>query len=147
MTMKTSANGLAFVAKEEGNILKAYQDVKGVWTIGVGHTSAAGEPKVYKGLTITKEQSLDILSRDIEKVEKQVLSVVKVPLTQNQFDALVSLVFNIGPGGFGNSTTLKKLNAKDYKGAADAMLMWQNSGANKGVLLGRRKRERELFLK
>lgn len=149
--MKTSTNGLKFISKEEGNILKAYQDSVGVWTIGVGHTSVAGEPKVYKGLTITADQSQEILARDIVNVEKQVLSYVKVPLTQNQFDALVSLCFNIGPGNFGNSTLVKKLNTKDYKGAAEQFSVW-NKGTINGKktvmngLVNRRAREKALFL-
>lgn len=153
--MKTSANGRKFIAKEEGNILYAYDDatekrvpaggtVKGTITIGVGHTSAAGEPKVVPGMTITAEQSDQILANDLGKVEKQVSDLVKVPLNQNQFDALVSFQFNTG--GLGKSTTLKKLNAGDYQGAADAMLNWSKANNNPTLLLPRRKRERELFL-
>src|ERR1044072_9560315 len=128
-------------------MLKAYLDGGGVWTIGVGHTSAAGEPKVYKGLTITAEQSDEILARDIVDVEKQVSSVVKVPLSQNQFDMLVSLTFNIGPGAFGKSTLLKTLNAKDYNGAADQFLVWnKDNGKTVQGLVNRRAAERKVFL-
>lgn len=153
--MKTSANGLKFISKEEGNILYAYDDatsarvnvgdtVKGTITIGVGHTSAAGAPKVTPGMVITEAQSQTILATDLGKVEAQVTKLVKVPLTQNQFDALVSFQFNTG--GLAGSTTLKKLNANDYQGAADALLNWSKANGNSTLLLPRRQRERTLFL-
>jgi lysozyme len=149
--MKTSAEGRKFIAKWEGNILKAYKDSVGVWTIGVGHTSAAGEPKVSPGMTITATQSDEILTKDLADVEKQVMKVVKVPLTQNQFDMLVSFTFNVGGGALAGSTLLKKLNTKDYKGAADQFLAW-NKGTIGGKkvriegLANRRAAERKVFL-
>lgn len=153
--MKTSTNGRKFIAKEEGNILYAYDDatskkvnvgdaVKGTLTIGVGHTSAAGSPKVVPGMTITPAQADSILASDLGKVESQVTKLVKVPLNQNQFDALVSFQFNTG--GLANSTTLKKLNAGDYQGAADSLLNWSRAVGNPTILLPRRQRERTLFL-
>lgn len=149
--MKTSAEGRKFISKWEGNILKAYKDSVGVWTIGVGHTSAAGEPKVVAGMTITATQSDEILSKDLADVEKQVLRVVKVPLTQNQFDMLVSFTFNVGGGALAGSTLLKKLNSKDYKGAADQFLSWNKGtiGGKKVPIQGlsnRRAAERKVFL-
>jgi lysozyme len=102
-------------------------------------------------MKITEAQSDEILARDLEAVEKDVNEAVKVPINQNQFDALASLHFNIGPGSFRSSTLLKKLNAKDYAGAADQFLVW-----NKGTINGkkvaingltiRRKDERAQFL-
>jgi len=145
--MKTSANGRKEIALREGNILKTYKDSVGVLTIGVGHTSAAGLPKVTAGMTITAAESDEILSRDLGAVEKEIDKLVKVPLTQNQFDALVSLVFNIGGTAFKNSTLLRKLNAKDYAGAAEQFLVWSRAGNLKTLLLPRRKKERLQFLK
>jgi lysozyme len=142
LAMKTSPEGRKAIAVREGNILTAYHDTVGVITIGVGHTSAAGPPIVTPGMKITAEQSDEILSRDLVSVENDVNSAVKVPLTQNQFDALVSFVFNIGGTAFRNSTLLRKLNAKDYAGAADQFLVW----VKQKELTGRRKAERAQFL-
>jgi lysozyme len=149
--MQTSPAGRAAIARREGNVLKAYLDSVGVLTIGVGHTSAAGAPKVTKGMTITATQSDDILARDLAGVEAAVASLVKVPLNQNEFDALVSLVFNIGAGGFKSSSVLRNLNAGNRAGAADAMLAWNKGtiGGKKVALSGltsRRKDERAQFL-
>jgi lysozyme len=149
--MRTSSKGRSVIAAREGNVLTAYRDSVGELTIGVGHTSAAGAPEVKPGMKITAAQSDEILTRDLAGVEADIAKLVKVPLNQNQFDALVSLTFNIGAGAFGKSTLLKKLNAKDYAGAADQFLVW-----NKGTINGkkvainglttRRKDERAQFL-
>jgi GH24 family phage-related lysozyme (muramidase) len=140
--LKTSAIGRKAISEREGNKLKAYTDTKGIWTIGVGHTSAAGLPKVVPGLTITSAESDEILTRDLVSVENDINRLVKVPLTQNQFDALVSFVFNIGVTQFSKSTLLRKLNTKDYKGAADQFLVW----VKQPELKGRRVKERAQFL-
>lgn len=148
--MTTSSAGRAFLTDQEGLRLKAYRDSVGVWTIGVGHTSSAGAPRVTSGMTITRQQADEILSRDLKVFEKVVNDAVKVPLTQNQFDALVSLAFNIGGGAFSRSTLVKKLNRSDYLGAADAFLSWNKGGKPLRVIPGltaRRKRERTLFLR
>jgi lysozyme len=140
--MKTSPAGRKAISVREGNILTAYHDTVGVITIGVGHTSAAGPPVVTPGMKITAEQSDEILSRDLVGVENDINSAVKVPLTQNQFDALSSFVFNIGGTAFRNSTLLRKLNSHDYAGAADQFLVW----VKQKELTGRRKAERQQFL-
>ncbi|PAQ09734.1 lysozyme [Mesorhizobium temperatum] len=149
--MKTSSAGRAAIARREGNVLTAYLDSVGVWTIGVGHTSVAGPPKVSKGLKITAAQSDEILQRDLAGVEASVSAMVKVPLNQSEFDALVSLVFNIGAGGFKGSSVLRNLNAGNRRGAADSMLAWNKGtiGGKKVVLKGlanRRADERAQFL-
>lgn len=144
--METSANGRKRLKREEGERFVAYVCSAGQWTIGVGHTSMAGPPKVYKGLRITAEESDEILARDLKTFEDCINTLVKVPLNQNEFDALVSLVFNIGQGAFKGSTVLRKLNAGDKKGAADAFLMWKKAGKDPDLLLPRRQRERSLFL-
>lgn len=145
--MTTSAAGRKAITEREGNKLTAYQDGGGVWTIGVGHTSAAGKPTVTKGLKITAAQSDEILSRDLKDVEKAVLKGLKVLVTQNQFDALVSLAFNIGNTAFTKSTLLEKLNAGDRAGAADQFLVWnKDNGKVVQGLVNRRKSERLQFL-
>jgi lysozyme len=145
--MTTSAAGRATIATREGNKLTAYRDSVNILTIGVGHTSVAGPPKVVEGMKITRAESDEILSRDLKDVEKTINRLVKVELTQNEFDALVSLVFNIGGGAFGKSTLLKKLNAGDHKGAADAFLSWDKAGGKTlSGLTKRRKQERLQFL-
>lgn len=149
--MQTSPSGRAAIARREGNVLKAYVDSVGVLTIGVGHTSAAGAPKVVKGMTITAAESDAILARDLASVEASVSALVKVPINQNEFDALVSLVFNIGAGAFKGSSVLRNLNAGNRAGAADAMLAWNKGtiGGKKVALRGlttRRQDERRQFL-
>src|SRR3569833_1225587 len=99
--MKTSAAGLAFIAAHEGVALKAYPDSGtggAPWTIGIGHTGAAGPPIVVRGLTITRERAFEILAADLARFEAAVLAAVPHPLEPHEFDALVSLCFNIGPG-------------------------------------------------
>jgi lysozyme len=142
MTLRMSADGRAQLIRREGFKTKAYRDSVGVWTIGVGHTSAAGEPKVTPGLVISKAQVDEILSRDLVQYERAVHDAVCAPLTQGQFDALVSFCFNVGIGGFKGSTVVKRVNSGDYKGAADALLLW-NKPKEIG---GRRKSERAQFL-
>ena len=150
--MQTSPAGRGAIARREGTVLTAYQDSAGIWTIGTGHTSAAGEPKVTKGMKITAMYADKILSNDLAAVEKAVNSAVKVPLNQNEFDALVSLCFNIGGTAFRKSTLVRKLNAGDRKGAADQFLVWNKVTVNgkKVALRGltaRRQDERYQFLK
>lgn len=149
-SIKTSAAGRKAIAQREGNKLKAYPDPATggePWTIGVGHTSAAGPPNVKKGMVITAAQSDEILSRDLKLFENAVSKAVKVPLTQNEFDALVSLAFNIGGGAFSKSTLVKKLNNGDRKGAADAFLSWNKAdGRTLKGLTTRRQAERKQFL-
>lgn len=143
----TSPAGRAAIAAREGNVLTAYKDSVGVLTIGVGHTSAAGPPLVAAGMTITAAEADAILSRDLGNVESALRSTVTLPLSQNEFDALVSLTFNIGATAFKNSTLLKKLNIGDRAGAADQFLVWNKAGGK--VLQGlvnRRQAERAQFL-
>ncbi|TPM41531.1 glycoside hydrolase family protein [Mesorhizobium sp. B2-3-4] len=140
--MQTSPAGRAAIARREGNKLTAYRDTGGVLTIGVGHTSAAGPPKVTAGMKITAAQSDEILGRDLATFEAAVNKAVKVSLSQNQFDALVSLAFNIGAGAFASSTLVKRLNKGDYAGAGDAFMMWKKPPE----IIGRRKTEQKQFL-
>jgi len=146
--MKTSQNGLEFVAREEGEVDHVYNDIAGIPTIGVGHVVRPGE-SFPNG--ITHQQAMDMLAVDIGTAENQVNTCVKVTMTQNQFDALVSFTFNCGGGALAQSSTLKDLNSGDIQGAANALLLWDKTTIN-GVLQsdpglhGRRVRERQLFL-
>lgn len=148
--MKTSDNGIALLKAHEGLRLEAYPDAGYGWsraTIGYGHTSQAGPPAVTKGMKITAVGAEEILRSDLVAFENAVRSAVHVPLNQNQFDALVSFTFNLGPGNLKTSTLLKKLNAGDYAGAADQFPRWNKS--NGKVLAGltkRRAAERQMFL-
>lgn len=148
--MQTSSAGRAAIMAREGVVLTAYPDPATggePWTIGVGHTSAAGPPNVTKGMKITRAEADQILSRDLRTFEAAVSSAVKVPLSQNEFDALVSLAFNIGAGAFKKSTLVKKLNAGDRKGAAEQFLVWVKAGGKTlQGLVNRRRSERLQFL-
>lgn len=146
--MKTSREGLALLARFEGLRLKAYQDSVGVWTIGFGHTSMAGPPAVRKGLEITKQEAMDLLARDIVKYEAGVMRVLKRAPSQGQFDAMVSLCYNIGEGGFAKSSVVKHFNAGNFEAAARAFGAWNKAGGR--VLPGlttRRAMEAALFRK
>jgi lysozyme len=141
--MKISQKGVNLVKKFEGLELKAYKDSVGVVTIGYGSTG----PHVFMGQVITEAQAEALLIKDLSRFESGVTELVKVPLTQNQFDALVSFSFNLGLGNLKSSTLLKKLNAKDYLGASKEFERWNKAGGK--VLNGltrRRLAEKELFL-
>ncbi len=145
--MKISENGIALLKKFEGLELEAYQDIAGIWTIGYGHTGDDVKP----GMTITEREAEAILRRDLKPREDAVERLVSVPLNQNEFDALVSFVYNVGVSAFQGSTARKRLNRGDRMGAADA-LTWWNKATVGGVLrevLGltrRRAAEKALFL-
>jgi lysozyme len=145
--MKTSSKGIALIKRFEGNRLEAYKDLVGVWTIGYGHTSMAGAPKVEPGMKITQAEAEDILIRDLVKYETGVSkALTKVP-TQNQFDAMVSLCYNIGPAAFAKSSIVRHFNAGNVEAAANSFLLWKKAGGKviQG-LVNRRSAERELFL-
>lgn len=158
--MKTSSKGRALIEKYEGLILQSYDDAndhivpeggssRGTLTIGYGHTSAAGTPKVYPGMKITKEQADAILASDLQKVEADVTRLVKITINQNQYDALVSFHFNTG--SLGKSTLLKRLNAGDTQGAAEGFMMYTRGRINGQLVLmkglvTRRNEEKALFL-
>ena len=146
--MTTSPQILSFIKSHEGLRLSAYRDPVGIWTIGYGHTGTAKQ-----GQTITRAQADALFIKDVQEAEKAVKSLVRVPLNPNQFGALVSFVFNAGAFKFRGSTLLKKLNAGDYKGAADEFLRWDKAGCNTGQgcqrlpgLTKRRAEERNFFL-
>ena len=150
--MQASINAALLIASHadtliepfEGLRLTAYRDANGVLTIGYGHTG----PDVQDGLTWTRDQAIAGLAHDMLNADHDIINDVHVILNQNQFDALVSLDYNIGGHHFETSTVLRKLNAYDYQGAADAFMMWVQPGsANELGLRRRRAAERELFLR
>jgi len=127
--MHMSQGGLdALLKKFEGCKLKAYYCPAGVCTIGYGHTSAAGAPQVADGMIITQADAEDILKRDIVKYEIAVMDLVKVKLTQNQFDVLVDFAYNAGVGNLKSSTMLKKVNAGDLDAVPAELMKWTKGG-------------------
>ncbi len=148
VAMRTSAEGLVAIMAYEALFLIAYDDGTGVWTIGVGHTAAIGPPAPLKGMTLTFEESVKLFQQDIAKCEGAVEDAIKVPLSQQQFDALVSWELNCGSIRNKTTTLKKMLNASDYDGAADQLLRWNKAkGKVLDGLTNRRRAEREIFLR
>ncbi|GEO08787.1 lysozyme [Segetibacter aerophilus] len=144
---KVDQVGLDFIAQEEGCILHPYLDSVKIPTIGIGCTYYPGGRKVtMRDPPITKEQAYALFKNVLATYEKPVWSVTRDDITQNNFNALVSLTYNIGVAGFKGSTLLKRVNKspQDAFGIKEAFLMWKNAGG-KPVLLSRRKREAELY--
>jgi len=152
--MQLDDNGKNLIKGFEGLWLKAYQDVAGVWTIGWGSTRYANGTRVKEGdVLLNRECADDLFDRTLAPFEDVVNRVVKVPLTQNQFNALVDFTYNAGDGALEISTLLKRLNAGDYPGAAEQFLAWDevtDPTTGKRVvnedLVKRRQKERALFL-
>ena len=146
--MKISEKGLSMIERFEGCLLKASNKLDGVWTIGYGQTGSYYGKRVRRGMTTTKALAHAWLrDHSIKTYETAVAKAVKVPINQNQFDALVSFAYNVGVGALKQSTALRKLNAGDYAGAADALTMWTKcNGKVLAGLVRRRKEERALFL-
>ncbi|ENU3987665.1 TPA: lysozyme [Enterobacter kobei] len=145
--MQTSDKGIALIKQFEGCKLTAYQDSVGVWTIGYGWTKPVDGKPIRAGMTIKQETAERLLKTGLVSYENDVSRLVKVDLTQGQFDALVSFTYNLGARSLSTSTLLRKLNAGDYAGAADEFLRWNKAGGK--VLNGltrRREAERALFL-
>lgn len=136
--MKTlSAKGIKALGQREGREARAYKDTKGLWTIGVGHLVQANEmerlvgtPQMIggrlRGSVVLTDREIDDLARvDFDRFIRRVNIELQVPVTQNQFDSLVSLAFNIGEGGFAGSTLLRKINANAPPNEInDAFRMW-----------------------
>lgn len=140
--MRTSQRGLSLIKSFEGLRLQAYQDAVGVWTIGYGTTRG-----VKAGMAITKEQAERMLMDDVQRFEPEIERLVTLPLSQNQWDALISFTYNLGAANLESSTLLRKLNAGDYTGAAEQFPCWNKAGGR--VLPGlvrRRAAEQALFM-
>lgn len=147
---QASPKGLAFLIAEEGFVPWAYNDPANHATFGVGHllhrgpvTAADRAQWGTKAKPMPRALVERVLREDLaSRYEPAVCEAVKRPLKPHQFDALLSLCFNIGTGGFKQSTVVRRLNEGDFAGAADAILMWSKPA----ILAPRRRRERELFL-
>jgi lysozyme len=156
--MKVSQKCIEQIKKDEGVRNKPYQCPALLWTVGVGHVIDPNHAKVpmadRKALPIpagwdrilTSIEIDDILRTDLNRFEAGVLRLIKVPLTQGQFDALVSFSFNVGLGNLQNSTLRMKVNRGEYEAAAEQFLVWTKAGGK--VLPGlvkRRTHEKEMF--
>jgi len=138
--MNISEEGLSLIKKFEGLELEAYKCAAGVLTIGYGHTAGVQEGDVW-----TKEQADENLKVDMEEYAGYINDLVECPLSQNQFDALVSWVYNLGPANLKASTLLKRLNAGDYADVPNQIKRWNKAGGK--VLEGLiRRREAEALL-
>lgn len=148
--MKLSQTGIDLIKKFEGFGANAYPDPatgSEPWTIGYGTTVYPSGVKVKKGDKITPNHAEYCLRKDVAKFESGVSALLTAPTTQGQFDAMVSLAYNIGLGNFGKSTLLKKHNARCYTCAADQFRVWNR--ANGKVMNGltkRRAAEREVYM-
>lgn len=137
--MDLSPIGRAALKAREGDVLTAYKDSVGVWTIGVGVTTASGLIKVVPGLRITQAQSDALFIQAVEKYVDPVRKALKKPVPQEFFDACCSLAYNIGPVRFAESTVVRRTNAGDIAGAIEAFLMWNKPAA----IISRRQGERD----
>jgi|SRR5882757_5034613 len=137
-----SREGRKLIEGFEGLVLHAYQDSVGVWTIGYGHTNAAGGFHFTPATGITQIQADDIFNEDLRQWENVVNRVLQRNPTQHQFDALVSLCHNIGSRGFVGSSVVRAFNQGRINDAADDFLMWEHPH----VLKARREKERAYFL-
>ena len=140
--MQISQEGLSLIKKFEGCELESYKCAAGVWTIGYGSTH-----DITEGMSISQERADMLLLEDVEKFEQAVNDLVKVNLQQNQFDALVSWTFNLGPTNLKNSTLLKVLNSShiDWNDVPEQIKRWNKAGGK--VLEGLiRRREAEALL-
>ncbi|CAI2081348.1 lysozyme [Serratia ficaria] len=145
--MQISDKGISLIKEFEGCRLKAYQDSVGVWTIGYGWTQPVDGRKIGPGMVSDQATAERLLKCGLVQYEQGVNQLVKVIITQGQFDALVSFAYNLGLRSLSTSTLLRKLNAGDKQGAADEFGKWVNAGGVRlNGLVKRRAAERELFL-
>ncbi|EPA6641114.1 lysozyme [Serratia ureilytica] len=145
--MNISKNGIELIKRFEGLELKAYQDSVGVWTIGYGWTQTVDGKKIAPGMRIDQATADRLLKCGVVQYEQGVNQLVKVRITQGQFDALVSFAYNLGLRSLSTSTLLRKLNDGDKQGAADEFGRWVNAGGKRlDGLVTRRAAERRMFL-
>jgi lysozyme len=140
--MQYSSEGLALTKRFEGLRLSAYRDGAGVLTIGYGHTGA----DVHEGQTITEPEAEALLLGDMRTAIAVVNELVKVLLTQGQFDSLVDFTYNLGQGTFRRSNLLALVNRRDFSGAARQFGLWVHAGGKVELgLVNRRKAEADMF--
>ena len=139
--MKISKEGISLIKNYEGCRLEAYQDSVGIWTIGYGVIKG-----VKEGDKINQEEADHLLQEELPEYEGYINDMIKVPLEQCQFDALVCWVYNLGPNNLKDSTLLKVLNEKNYEDVPEQIKRWNKAG---GVVLAglvkRRAAEADLF--
>ena len=146
--MKLSDNGFTLLGELEGIVLRPYRDSVGVPTIGIGSTYYEDGTKVkMTDKAITKERAIQLAKNVVKSFEEQVNKSILLPMTQNQFDAMVLLCYNIGKSGFARSSVVRNFNLGNIQKAADSFLLWNKAGGKvvKG-LVNRRNKERSLFL-
>ena len=147
--MEIGKKGLNLIKDFEGLRLEAYPDPAtggDPWTIGYGWTNPVDGKPVKKGMIITQQKAEELLTEGVKSYAKKVTDLVKVNLTQNQFDALVSFSYNLGTYNLQTSTLLKKVNSKDFKGASEEFLKWNKAkGKVMAGLTRRRQAEKDLF--
>ena len=131
---------LALILAFDPAHLVAYRDSRCTLAIGFGHHGA-----VYTGQRITQREAEILLRGDLRAAGAAVTRLVSAPLTQHQFDSLASFIYNVGAGSFARSNVRKRLNARDYAGAAEAILLWTRAGNRRGALRARRMAEYQLF--
>lgn len=136
--MHLSENGRWLIMRLEGGRLRAYQCRAGIWTIGYGHTEG-----VKPGDKISLDQALELFNHDVQWAVDAVNALVTVPLSQGQFEALCSFVFNVGRSAFAQSRLLKKLNAGDVVGAAAEFPRWDRGGPKSHIIPGLTRRRAE----
>ena len=146
--MQLSSNGFRLLGELEGIVLKPYKDSVGIPTIGIGSTYYEDGTKVRMAdKPITTERAMQLAKNVVKSFEAKVNEVILLPMTQNQFDSMVLLCYNIGESGFARSSVARHFNKGNLQEAADSFLLWNKAGGR--VLRGltnRRKKERELFL-
>ena len=146
--MKLSDNGFRLLGELEGIVLRPYKDSVGIPTIGIGSTYYEDGTKVkMTDKAITKERAIQLAKNVAKSFEEQVDKSILLPVTQNQFDAMVLLCYNIGKSGFAGSSVVRNFNSGNLQKAADSFLLWNKAG---GIvvqgLVNRRNKERSLFL-
>ena len=144
--MRTGETGLNLIKGYEGLRMSAHYAPTEQWTVGYGHTDSARH-----GMSVTEGDAERLLKSDVQPIEQLISDTVRAPLNQNEHDALVSLIFNIGEDNWRRSTALRKLNAGDKLGAANAFELWTKAFVNNELvsldgLVRRRAAEKSLFL-
>ena len=146
--MQLSSNGFRLLGELEGIVLKPYRDSVGIPTIGIGSTYYEDGTKVRMAdKPITTERAIQLAKNVVKSFEQQVNKSILLPMTQNQFDAMVLLCYNIGKSGFARSAVVRHFNLGNIQRAADSFLLWNKAGGRvvQG-LVNRRNKERSLFL-
>lgn len=145
--MQMTEEGLALIRRFEGFRARAYRCPAGVWTIGYGHTTQAGPPRVAAGMEITEAEARDVLARDVARFARAVERALTRELSPQQFSALVSFAFNVGEGAFARSSVLAAVNEGNFAAVPERLNRWVKAdGRTLRGLVRRRAAEGELFL-